>query len=268
MNVPQRRISENPENFLHASAFFLPDSSRTLSAAVKDKYNKDGTWNWNVSHKKTFWNGSIPHEKRRNIFFSLFWRKAIQNHFSYIILPCFTRKNKTFLYHFFRKVFCFSSKNIILYNFSQRIFSDFYCISLKINAFFTLLQTHISTNNPLENSRFSWKFDKKTAYFSNFSGFPEYLTASPKNIVYVKIFRADLSGHFSKNWYNIMLLYMKISHSRSKMLLPVSLISSLWGYRSAGECLTGSQEVTGSNPVISIYNKTYRKRLHSCSLFA
>lgn len=64
---------------------------------------------------------------------------------------------------------------------------------------------------------------------------------------------------------------MKISHSRSKMLLPVSLISSLWGYRSAGECLTGSQEVTGSNPVISIYNKTYSKtyskRLHSCSLF-
>ena len=179
--------------------------------------------------KKSFWNGSAPHEKRKIIFLVLFWRKAIQKHFSYIILHCFSRKNKTFLYHFFRKVFCSSPKNITLYNFPETIFSKFYRISLKINAFFTPLQTHISTNNPLENSRFSWKFDKKTAYFSNFSGFSEYLTVSLRNIVHVKIFHTVLSGHFSKNWYNIMLLYMRISYSRRKILLVVSPVFFLMG---------------------------------------
>ena len=172
--------------------------------------------------KKSFWNGSAPHEKRKIIFLVLFWRKAIQKHFSYIILHCFSRKNKTFLYHFFRKVFCSSPKNITLYNFPETIFSKFYRISLKINAFFTPLQTHISTNNPLENSRFSWKFDKKTAYFSNFSVFSDRLAAQLRNIVRIKISLAVCSGKIRKNWYNIMLLYMRILSSRNAMSLAAS----------------------------------------------
>lgn len=112
------KTNESAASLHFRKAGILPAPARRFLAPAirfcgsnKDKYNKISTSQSGCILRKDSLQTARSPRKTEKHFFAAFLKKSTQNCFSYIILHCFSEKNKFFLYHFVSGNISFFHKN-------------------------------------------------------------------------------------------------------------------------------------------------------------